>query len=178
MQLVFHIQLISFKFYSRQPAFNSFWTTTLLFFILATSAAFTPPTSSVTPRSLLYEDFCKRKAIDRVTTLPAAAKRNKSTKSKANCPNKVKIQIGIKEFLETDGALKILKGRSLPVSVKPNTNAKQLLEEATDKHAKHFRSFNQHDRYALLYPDNTIIKFLVRLHGEYNILVKLCGNTT
>ena len=21
-------------------------------------------------------------------------------------------------------------------------------------------------------------KFLVRLHGEYNILVKLCGNTT
>ena len=23
-----------------------------------------------------------------------------------------------------------------------------------------------------------IYKFLVRLHGEYNILVKLCGNTT
>ena len=25
---------------------------------------------------------------------------------------------------------------------------------------------------------NFTIKFLVRLHGEYNILVKLCGNTT
>ena len=24
----------------------------------------------------------------------------------------------------------------------------------------------------------TYNKFLVRLHGEYNILVKLCGNTT
>ena len=23
-----------------------------------------------------------------------------------------------------------------------------------------------------------VFKFLVRLHGEYNILVKLCGNTT
>lgn len=124
---------------------------------LATSAAFTPATPSVTPRSLSYEDFCKRKAIDRITTLPTAAKKNKSTKSKANCPDKVKIQIGIKEFHETDGALKILKGRSLPVSIKPNANAKQLLEEAVNKHAKHFRSFNQYDRYVLLYPDNTII---------------------
>ena len=26
--------------------------------------------------------------------------------------------------------------------------------------------------------DILIIKFLVRLHGEYNILIKLCGNTT
>ena len=26
--------------------------------------------------------------------------------------------------------------------------------------------------------DYNCIKFLVRLHGEYNILVKLCGNTT
>ena len=26
--------------------------------------------------------------------------------------------------------------------------------------------------------NNSIFKFLVRLHGEYNILVKLCGNTT
>ena len=25
---------------------------------------------------------------------------------------------------------------------------------------------------------NKVYKFLVRLHGEYNILVKLCGNTT
>ena len=85
------------------------------------------------------------------------AKKSKSTKSKANCYDKVKVQIGIKEFHETDGALKILKGRSLPVSVKPNTNAKQLLEEATNKHAKHFRSFNQYEPYVLLYPDNTMI---------------------
>ena len=26
--------------------------------------------------------------------------------------------------------------------------------------------------------EQVIDKFLVRLHGEYNILVKLCGNTT
>ena len=89
--------------------------------------------------------------------MPTAPKKSKSTKSKANNQDKVKIQIGIKEFHETDGALKILKGRSLPVSVEPNTNAKQLLEKATDKHAKHFRSFNLYDRYVLLYPDNTII---------------------
>ena len=30
----------------------------------------------------------------------------------------------------------------------------------------------------LLYSDILYYKFLVRLHGEYNILVKLCGNTT
>ena len=123
----------------------------------AISAASTSTTSAVTPRSLSYEDFCKRKAIERVTTLPTAPKKSKSIKSKANNQDKVKIQIGIKEFHETDGALKILKGRSLPVSVEPSTNAKQLFEKATDKHAKHFRSFNQYDRYVLLYPDNTII---------------------
>ena len=89
--------------------------------------------------------------------MPNHAKKGKFTKSKGNIPDKVKIQIGIKEFHESDGTLKILKGRSLPVSVKANTNAKQLLEEATDKHAKHFRSFNQYDHYVLLYPDNTII---------------------
>ena len=30
----------------------------------------------------------------------------------------------------------------------------------------------------LFWNDTFLIKFLVRLHGEYNILVKLCGNTT
>jgi hypothetical protein len=128
-----------------------------IFHITAPPAALTSATSSVAPRSLSYEDFCKRKAIDRITTLPNHAKKGKFTKSKGNIPDKVKIQIGIKEFHESDGTLKILKGRSLPVSVKANTNAKQLLEEATDKHAKHFRSFNQYDHYVLLYPDNTII---------------------
>ena len=132
----------------------------LLLLFSATSAASTSTTSAGTPRSLSYEDFCKRKAIERVTTLPTAPKKSKSTKSKANNQDKVKIQIGIKEFHETDGALKVLKGRSLPVSVEPNTNAKQLLEKATDKHAKHFRSFNLYDRYVLLYPDNTIINKL------------------
>ena len=29
-----------------------------------------------------------------------------------------------------------------------------------------------------IFADNTKFKFLVRLHDEYNILVKLCGNTT
>ena len=143
--------LITFN--CKQPTFYFLWTTILIFHILALPAA----TSSATPRSLSYEDFCKRKAIDRVSTLPTAGKKCKSTKSKTNSPDKVKIQVGIKEFHETDHALKILKGRSLPVSVKPNSNAKQLLEEATDKHAKHYRSFNQYDHYVLLYPDNTII---------------------
>ena len=91
-----------------------------------------PPTaltSSVTPRCLSYEDFCKRKAADRTTALPPAAKKNKSSKCKPSIPDKVKIQIGIKEFNATDGVLKVLKGRSLPVAVKPNASANDLLEE-------------------------------------------------
>jgi hypothetical protein len=115
--------LITFN--CKQRTFYFLWTTILIFHILAPPAA--TATSSATPRSLSYEDFCKRKAIDRVSTLPTAGKKCKSTKSKTNSPDKVKIQVGIKEFHEIDRALKILKGRSLPVSVKPNSNAKQLL---------------------------------------------------
>ena len=33
-------------------------------------------------------------------------------------------------------------------------------------------------RHFLQVLNNYLLKFLVRLHGEYNILVKLCGNTT
>ena len=48
---------------------------------------------------------------------------------------------------------------------------KKLLRGMTIlKHGKVHEKFNFLKR-----PRN---KFLVRLHGEYNILVKLCGNTT
>ena len=73
---------------------------------------------------------------------------------------KVKIQIGIKEFNEIDCTLKMLKGRGLPVTVDACTDASKLLVEALTKHTKHFRSFNPAVEFLLLYPDNTVVKYL------------------
>ena len=114
--------------------------------------------------SMSYEEFRKRKESSRVTTLPLASskpKKLKSGKSKGKSTDKVKIQVGIKEFHELDYALKILKGRSLPVAVNACINAKGLLQEALTKHSKHFRSFNGNiNEYVLLYPDNTVVNLL------------------
>ena len=109
-----------------------------------------------------YEEFRKRKAASRVTTLPSSSssksKKAKDGKLKESKP--VKIQVGIKEFDEHDGTLKVLKGRTLPITVNPIINAAGLLMAAITKHAKHFRTFNSDANYVLLYPDNTIVNNL------------------
>ena len=88
------------------------------------------------------------------TLKPTASKKAKSGKS--NSSNKVNIPIGIK-ICNEDGLLKVLKGRTLPITVKPDIDARGLLEEAVNKHTKHFRSFDNKIEYVLLYPDNTVV---------------------
>ena len=112
---------------------------------------------------MTYEEFRKRKESSRVTSLPSSAssKHKRSKSSKGNSREKVKIQVGIKEFHEFESTLKILKGRSLPIAVNPIINATELLQEALTKHSKHFRSFNGNtNEYVLLYPDNTVVNLL------------------
>ena len=111
---------------------------------------------------MTYEEFRKRKESSRVTTLPSTSSKPKKSKSrKANSTEKVKIQVGIKEFSELDSTLKVLKGRALPIAVDPCINANGLLQEALTKHSKHFRSFNGNiNKYVLLYPDNTVVNLL------------------
>ncbi len=115
--------------------------------------------------SITYEEFRKRKEAKRVSTLPASMssrnKKSKCSKSKGNTTEKVKIQVGIKEFSELDSSLKVLKGRTLPIAVNACIHAKGLLQEALSKHSKHFRSFNGNiNEYVLLYPDNTVVNLL------------------
>ena len=113
-------------------------------------------------RSMTYEEFRKRKESTRVTSLPSAsAKKSKSGKSRGSQTEKVKIQVGIKEFQESAASLKILKGRTLPIVVNASINASRLLEETLAKHSKHFRTFNEEiNEYVLLYPDNTVVNLL------------------
>jgi hypothetical protein len=69
---------------------------------------------------LTYEQFRKRNESSRTNVLP---KKAKSCRARENEKAEVvKIQIGIKEF-SGDGTLKMLKGRTLPVSVNNNINA-------------------------------------------------------
>jgi hypothetical protein len=121
-----------------------------------------PPNHDTKQQSMTYEEFRKRKESSRVTTLPSTSSKPKKSKSrKANSTEKVKIQVGIKEFSELDSTLKVLKGRALPIAVDPCINANGLLQEALTKHSKHFRSFNGNiNKYVLLYPDNTVVNLL------------------
>ena len=82
----------------------------------------------------------------------------KTKKIKANKKAKaiedVKIQIGVME--ELDGHFKRFKGRTLPLVVPYYVSEEALLKAAQDKHSRHFKQFDQHLDYALLYPDQTI----------------------
>ena len=116
---------------------------------------------------LTYEEFRKRKESCRTSTLkPTASKKAKSVKS--NSSDKVKIPIGIK-ICNEDGLLKVLKGRTLPIAVKPDIDARGLLEEAVNKHTKHFRSFDNRIEYVLLYPDNTVVQNLPGSNTSFSL---------
>lgn len=54
--------------------------------------------------------------------------------------------------------MKRIKGRTLPLVVPYNVSAEALLKAAQDKHSRHFKQFDQHLDYGLLYPDQTIVQ--------------------
>ena len=80
----------------------------------------------------------------------------------------MKIPIGIKIWNE-DGLVNILKGRSLPIAVKPDIDAHGRLEEVVNKHTKHFRSFDNKIEYVLLYPDNTVVQNLPGSNTSFSL---------
>lgn len=56
--------------------------------------------------------------------------------------------------------MKPRKGRTLPLTVDSDIDANALLSQAVTKHSKHFKTFNCDMKYHLLYPDNTIVRYL------------------
>ena len=108
-------------------------------------------TRSPAPCTLSFEEFKKRKQINRSSVI---AKNGK--KKKANV--EVKIQIGILHVV--DGVVRKAKGRTLPVATNAAVNASEMLQIAIDKHTKHFQQFNTACEYVLLYPDHTIVNTL------------------
>ena len=106
-------------------------------------------------RAITFEEFKKAKGASRVTTLPSS-----SSKAKKEKPiGKVKIQVGIKQYHQ-DGSLKVLKGRTLPLTVDADIDADCLLQEAIQKHSKHFQTFNCVVQHRLVYPDNMVVQNL------------------
>ena len=103
-------------------------------------------TSTIT--KLSFHEFKKLKEDQRTKKIEA----NKKVKAIRD----VKIQIRVME--ELDGHLKRIKGRTLPLVVPSNVSAEALLKAAQDKHSRHFKQFDQHLDYALLYPDQTIVQ--------------------
>ena len=57
--------------------------------------------------------------------------------------------------------MKKVKGRTLPLMVPTNVTAGELLKEATAKHSRHFKQFNQLESYFLFYPDQTVVDTLL-----------------
>lgn len=68
------------------------------------------------------------------------------------------VQVGVVEAEE--GRLKRLKGRTLPLLIQTSSNAEELINAALEKHSKHFKQFNKHAEYLLLYADHSIVKTL------------------
>ena len=105
-------------------------------------------TSTIT--KLSFHEFKKLKEDQRTKKIEA----NKKVKAIRD----VKIQIRVME--ELDGHLKRIKGRTLPLVVPSNVSEEALLKAAQDKHSRHFKQFDQHLDYVLLYPDQTIVHTL------------------
>ena len=114
----------------------------------ASTSSLNPSQNHPTPKSTLsYAEFRKRTQV-------AQKKKLKSAK-KAKTNEEVKVQVGV---LEADGGkLKRLKGRTLPLVITCCCNASDLLKAAIDKQTKHFKQFNKHADYFLLYPDYSIV---------------------
>lgn len=73
------------------------------------------------------------------------------------------VQVGVVEAEE--GRLKRLKGRTLPLLIQTSCNADDLINAALEKHSKHFKQFNKHDKYVILYADHSVVK---KLPGSLN----------
>jgi hypothetical protein len=115
----------------------------------ASTSSLNPSQNHTTPKSTLsYAEFRKRMQV-------AQTKKVKSAKKAKTINEEVKVQVGV---LEADGGkLKRLKGRTLPLVITCCCNANDLLQAAIDKQTKHFKQFNKHAAYFILYPDYSIV---------------------
>ena len=114
-------------------------------------------------RAITFQEFKKAKGASRTTTLSSSSKAKKE-----KFIGSVKIQVRIKQYHQ-DGSLKVLKGRTLPLTVDADIDADSVLQEAIKKHSKHFRTFNCAVAHRLLYPDNMVVEDLRSSNGAFTL---------
>lgn len=102
-----------------------------------------------------FENFKKQQEANRSSMFTG---KNPKKKRVSDVDEEVKIQVGVLHAV--DGSLRKIKGRTLPVTVSPNSDAKSLLQAAIEKHGKHFQQFDVSYKYVLLYPDYTLVNKL------------------
>lgn len=127
------------------------------------SANLSSSTVSSPASTLSFEEFRKRKEASRSSFFT-----KKNPKKRKGINEEVKIQVGLLHMV--DGRLRKMKGRTLPVTVSPNVDASSLLEAAVEKHGKHFQQFKVSHKYALLYPDYTLVSNLPGNFQEFSLV--------
>ena len=102
---------------------------------------------------LSFEEFRKRKEMERTSRFKPNLKKKKVDKTKKK-ESEVPINIGFMK-LESSGSLRRCRGKTLPVKVLPSSGADVILEKGVKKHANHDKNVNENTQYVLLYPDCT-----------------------
>ena len=102
---------------------------------------------------LSFEEFRKRKEMERTSRFKPNLKKKKVEKAKKN-ESEVPINIGFMK-LESSGSLRRCRGKTLPVKVLPSSGADVILEKGVKKHANHDKNVHENTQYVLLYPDCT-----------------------
>ena len=114
-------------------------------------------------KTLGFVEFRKRKETERSTRFQPR-KKLKATSTAAKLTAKeteVSVDIGYMK-LEASGNLKRCRGKTLPVKVKPTTNAKCILDKDVTKHANHDKKVHEGLEYVLLNPDHSEVINLPR----------------
>ena len=112
------------------------------------------------PKSTLSDDeFRKRTQVARTKKIQSGRK--------AKTDEEVKEHVGVVEL--EDGKLKRLKGRTLPLMIKPSCHVEEFLQAAVEKHTRHFKQYNKYDEHILLYPDHTKIQKLPGSSADFTL---------
>lgn len=120
-------------------------------------------------RPLSFSDFYQEKSKQRM---------NKSAKRKDQKePEDVLINIGVMKH--TNGEVKPLRGKSLPLKIKNNSDYDSVLQSALKKRMAYDRSFNNSMQWILVYQDGRLARTLPGLEEMFTLqkYKEDCGKT-
>ena len=112
--------------------------------------------------TLSFDDYKKKKEEERRSKFKKASAHSKRPRApqKSSQNEVAKVQVGLVTCTLDSNHLKKVKGRTIPVQLNTNSDAATLLKTAVEKHSRHFKQFNKHLDYVLLYADMSVVQTL------------------